>query len=107
MLTDAVKVSVKAIHRGAMDAACKLTDAAKASRIYQMPAELDAKTADDLAEMLTTLVGVNNTLLACMDQAEIAADTTRASVRTLRRASFPQLVGIWRRLRANAKAMTP
>lgn len=106
MLTDAVKVSVQALNRQALDHVCKLTNAARASRIYVRPAEMEAATADNLAEMLIMLVGVNNTLLACMDEAEIAADTTRASVQTIRRASFPQLVGIWRRLRASARSAT-
>lgn len=107
MLTDAVRESMKSLHKNAAGMVCALTDIAKAARIYQQPAEMDPEVADTLAEVITGLMGINNTMVQAMADAESAADTTRYSLQVIRSASLRQLIAIRSRLRAAHKAATP
>lgn len=103
MLTDAVEKSLQAWHRTAMQTACNLTDSARASRVYEKDIALTAADADKLAEILTILVGTNNTLLGVVRDAEVAASETRRSVDTIRKASLGRMIRIWLGIRSRAK----
>lgn len=103
MLTDAVEKSLQSWHRTAMQTACNLTDSARASRVYEKDIALTAADADKLAEILTILVGTNNTLVAVVRDAEMAATETQHSVSIIRKASLGRLIRIWLGIRSRAR----
>lgn len=104
MLTDSLRASAREFHKTAMDMANELDGKARSARVYGHPAvSIEPQRADEIAQMLVTMMGLSNSLIHVMGEAEVAACDMRTAVSTMRSLSLGQLIRFWLR---NRKART-